>query len=177
MLFRMKEFNTYKDNCPVNFINLRYITLTYIDYQSNKRKGELIVHKDVSQNIISIFRKLYNIKFPIASLNLMYNYNGNDRKSMKLNNTSSFNCRKIAGSKKWSNHAYGKAIDINPLVNPFVQGNYVSPQISKHLKNRSLKRKGMIRKNDEVYKIFKKYGWSWGGEWKKTKDYQHFDLR
>ena len=177
MLLKMKQFNTFKDNCPVKIINLRHIKVSYINYENKNKIGELIVHNKISKNIVLVFKELYKIKFPIYSLKLMYHYNGKDRASMKANNTSSFNCRKVAGKTVWSNHAYGQAIDMNPLVNPFVQGNYVSPKVSKILKNRSLKRKGMIRKNDEVYKIFKKYGWQWGGNWKSIKDYQHFDIK
>ena len=109
-------------------------------------------------------------------------YGANDEKSMAANNTSAFNYRVISGTTKLSNHSYGMAIDINPRINPWVKGNKVSPANGKVYKQRKTSKcKGkykryMIHKNDTAYKIFKKYGFSWGGEWRSSKDYQHFEV-
>ena len=99
-------------------------------------------------------------------MRLIDDYGANDEKSMAANNTSAFNYRVISGTTKLSNHSYGMAIDINPRINPWVKGNKVSPANGKVYK----------QKNDTAYKIFKKYGFSWGGEWRSSKDYQHFEV-
>ena len=117
-------------------------------------------------------------------MQLIDNYNGNDENSMSANNTSAFNYRTISGSKKLSNHAYGLAIDINPRINPYVssKGN-VSPTNGKLYKIRSIQKcKGkykdyMIQEDSYICQLFKKYGFSWGGDWKNSKDYQHFEKK
>ena len=115
-------------------------------------------------------------------MRLIDDYGANDEKSMAANNTSAFNYRVISGTTKLSNHSYGMALDINPRINPWVKGNKVSPANGKVYKQRKTSKcKGkykryMIHKNDTAYKIFKKYGFSWGGEWRSSKDYQHFEV-
>ena len=176
--------NSHKKNCPIELKDLRYINLNYIDFKGNTKVGELIVHKDVSKEIVEIFKKLYEIKYPIYKMELISNYNGNDYNSIEANNTSAYNCRNIEGTYKWSRHAFGKAIDINPIQNPYIskKGNIshkesliFEKRIHTNLSNSN--DKAMILKDDIVVKMFKKYGWVWGGDWKTIKDYQHFDKR
>ncbi len=183
ILERMINGNSYRDNCPVKEIDLRYIELSYIDFNGDTQIGELIVHYKVAYSIVKIFRELYNIKYPIRSMSLVSDFKGSDFASIEADNTSAFNCRNIAGTNRWSNHAYGKAIDINPLENPYISR---SGKIShkKSLKYRSRKHtdntpanRAMIASNDKARKIFSKYGWSWGGYWKSIKDYQHFEYK
>lgn len=116
-------------------------------------------------------------KFPIEKIRLIDEYKGSDDLSMKNNNTSAFNTRMIAGKKQLSNHSYGVAIDINPVQNPEVRGIKVRPGNAKAYANRQIVRKGMIIKGDACYSAFKKRDWSWGGEWKNIKDYQHFEKK
>ena len=109
-------------------------------------------------------------------MELIDNYDGDDIKSMESNNTSSFNYRVVAGSKKLSRHAYGMAIDINPLYNPYIKGTYVSPESGKPYVNRTKKFKYKLCSGDIVYKILHdKYGFTWGGAWRSCKDYQHYE--
>jgi len=181
---KMISGNSHKKNCPIPLTMLRYLTLEYIDFSGNIKLGELIVHKDVSFEIVKIFKTLYETKYPIYKMELVSNYKGNDFNSIEANNTSAYNCRNVEGTNTWSRHAYGKAIDINPIQNPYIskKGNIshkksfkYKTRIHKNLNNP--KDKAMILKNDIVTKMFKKYNWNWGGDWSTIKDYQHFDKR
>ncbi|WP_083568587.1 M15 family metallopeptidase [Arcobacter sp. LA11] len=180
----MIEGNSYKKDCPIELNNLRYLNLSYIDFEGNTKIGELIVHKDVSIEIVDIFKKLYETKYPIYKMELVSNYKGNDFDSIEANNTSAYNCRNIEGTTKWSRHAYGKAIDINPIQNPYISktGNISHKESLKYEKRAHINLdnpndKSMILKDDYIVKVFKKYRWVWGGDWRTIKDYQHFDKR
>lgn len=165
---------SWKADCPVSLDNLRYIKISYLDFENKTQVGELIVHKKVSSEIVEIFKELYNSGYQIDKMTLVANYEADDTKSMEDNNTSAFNYRPVAGSSKLSKHSYGIAIDINPIQNPYVKGDYVSPKDGRKYLDRTNVRTGMIVKNDVVYKAFKSRGWIWGGEWNTMKDYQHF---
>lgn len=180
----MIKGNSYKKDCPVSLKDLRYINLTYLDFEGNRKVGELIVHKNVSKEMVDIFKTMYESKYPIYKMELVSNFNGNDFNSIEANNTSAYNCRNIAGTKKYSRHAYGKAIDINPIQNPYVsKKGQISHKKSLNYKTRKHKDlnnpddKAMILYNDIVIEVFKKYNWIWGGDWYTIKDYQHFDKR
>ncbi|SHO81624.1 hypothetical protein MNB_SV-15-171 [hydrothermal vent metagenome] len=183
ILERMINGNSYKDNCPVKEIDLRYIKLNYIDFNGATKTGELIVHYKVAYSVVKIFRELYNIKYPIREMRLVSDFGGSDFKSIEADNTSAFNCRNIAGTNRWSNHAYGKAIDINPLENPYIsKSGKISHKASlkyrdRRHKNNTPANRAMIVANDKARKIFSKYGWSWGGYWRSIKDYQHFEYK
>ncbi len=174
---RMLKGNSYRDGCPVKLKDLNYLRVKYIGFDNKEHMGELIVNKAIANDIISIFKELYNIKYPIRRMNLVSNYNGSDFASIEADNTSAFNCRFVDGTHKWSNHSYGRAIDINPIENPYVSNSgHTSHKKSKKFLER-YKAKGVILKNDKVVKIFKKYGFRWGGDWRCCKDYQHFDKK
>lgn len=174
---KMKKYS-WKKNCPVPIKDLYYVQVPYWGYDNNVHQGELIVHKKVAKEVLYIFRELFYAKFPISKMKLIDEYQGSDDKSMEDNNTSAFNFRPITGRKNvYSNHSYGLAIDINPLVNPFVTKKKVYPEKGKKYVNRKIKAPGLIRKNDFCYKLFKKHGWSWGGDWRTMKDYQHFEKK
>ena len=181
---RMLKGNSHKKDCPISLEDLRYLKLKHIDFNSNIKTGELIVHKSVSKEIVDIFQRLYEIKYPIKKMQLVSNYNGNDWDSIEANNTSAYNCRPIEGTKRWSRHAYGKAIDINPIQNPYIsKKGKISHEASQEFRNRvrpnsfNLKQKAVILQNDEIVELFKKQKWVWGGDWITIKDYQHFDKR
>jgi len=180
---RMLKGNSYREGCPVGLNDLRYVEVAYRDFNGQYNIGELIVHRSIADEVVSIFKKLYAIDYPIAKMELVSNYKGSDFASIEADNTSAFNCRFIAGTKKWSNHAYGKAIDINPLENPFVSGKGTTahkrsiPYLKrKHQKSSSADR-ALLLASDPATQIFKKYGWIWGGDWHSIKDYQHFEKR
>lgn len=181
---RMINGNSWRRGCPVDIKDLRYIKLSYYGFDKNSHIGELIVNKDISKSIVKIFKKLYIIKYPIKQMRLVSDFNGKDWVSIEADNTSAFNCRYIDGTKKWSNHTYGKAIDINPIENPYIsKTGHIDHKASLKFANRKYDRqrgisdKAIIRKYDKVYNIFIKNGWLWGGNWHTIKDYQHFEYR
>jgi hypothetical protein len=166
---------SWKKGAPVEFEDLSYVKVKYWGFDEEEHMGELIVHKKVAEEILEIFKELHEAKFPIEKIRLIDEYDASDDLSMEDNNTSSFCYREVAGKKgTLSKHSYGLAIDINPVQNPCITGQRVSPIEGKEYKNRKNVRKGMIVKDDICYKAFKKRGWIWGGEWKSLKDYQHF---
>ena len=182
---RMINGNSWKQNCPVALKDLRYLNMAFIDFSGNTQIGEMIVHKDVAKDVTQIFEMLYVEKYPIRKMHLISRYHGNDYKSIEADNTSAFNCRAVTGNKnKWSNHAYGKAIDLNPIENPYVSRKGTSShkkssaylpakRMRKH--NASSANRAVLLNNDKVVRRFKSYGWRWGGDWRYIKDYQHFD--
>jgi len=179
---RMIQGHSWRKGCPVSLNNLRYIQLTYWNFEGEVAMGEMVVHKDVATEVSYIFEELYNMKYPIYKMELVSNYQGDDWQSIDADNTSAFNCRPVTGSKKqWSKHSYGKAIDINPIENPYVsRKGYISHKASWKYKKRIHKNlnnpadRAVFLKNDKATKIFKSYGWKWGGDWNTIKDYQHF---
>ena len=166
---------SYPTDCSVPYSELMYVKVLHYDFNGNEREGELICAKEVAQELTNIFYELYLAKYPIEKMVLIDEYDADDIASMKDNNTSCFNYRVIEGSKSLSNHSYGLAIDINPLINPYVKGDYVSPKEAKPYVDRRQLKLGMIDKDDLCYKLFTKYGWKWGGSWNTVKDYQHFE--
>jgi len=173
---KMIQGHSYKRGCPVGLKNLRYIELIHKDFNDRDKKGVLIVHHSVTKDIVNIFRELYAIKYPIKKMRLVSNYKAKDWVSIEADNTSAFNCRSVGGTHRWSRHSFGKAIDINPIENPYIsRSGYISHKASLKYKKRAKKKhKAMILQNDKITKIFKKYGWQWGGNFKGEKDYQHF---
>ncbi len=178
---RMLEGNSWRKGCPVSLSDLRYIEVDHLDFSDNISRGELIVHKDIAQEVVDIFEELYNMNYAINQMRLVSDFNGNDWKSIEADNTSAFNCRKATGSKKWSKHSYGKAIDINPIENPYISktGHISHKESQKYRKRRhqdlsNLADRAVLLKRDPATKAFKKHGWKWGGDWRTIKDYQHF---
>jgi len=177
---RMIRGNSWKRGCPVPLSDLRYIRVVHHDFNYRDRVGELIVHKSVANEIVWIFEELYSIGYPIRQMRLVSDFGGNDWRSIEADNTSAFNCRRATGSKKWSKHAFGRAIDINPLENPYIsRKGHISHKASLKYrrrvhKNSSPEDRAILLPRDEATLIFKNYGFKWGGDWRYTKDYQHF---
>lgn len=161
-------------NAKISEDELVYVKVSYYGFDDKEHIGEIIVNKKLGEEIVEIFKELYENKYPIEKIERIDKYDANDEKSMKANNTSAFCYRTIAGTNKLSNHAKGCAIDINPLQNPQIKNGIVYPSISNPYADRSKNEKGMIKEGDVVYNAFIKRGWDWGGEWKNP-DYQHFE--
>lgn len=161
-------------NEPISFDSLEYLKVTYFGFDKKSHVGELVVDKNVSSDLLEIFRELYENKYPIEKIKLIDEYNAVDEDSMADNNSSAFCYRTIAGTNKISNHGKGRAVDINPLQNPHVVGNTVNPTEGSIYANRNLNESGMVIEGDACYNAFIKRGWSWGGHWKNP-DYQHFE--
>lgn len=172
--------NSYKKDCRVLRSSLRYLHLLHYTEDGRIKLGEMICHKDIADDLTDIFRKLFEAKYPIENMQLIDNYGADDIWSMEHNNTTCFNYRTVAGSKKLSNHSLGKAVDINPLYNPYVKrrqdGTYkVSPEKGRKYADRTKTFKYKIDRNDLAYRLFKQHGFRWGGDYRSLKDYQHFE--
>jgi hypothetical protein len=166
---------SWHPGCPVHLRALRLVTLRYWGFDRRAHRGRLVVHRDVAEKVVGIFRRLYQASFPIRQMRLVDYYGADDRTSMEHDNTSAFNCRWRAGQPGvWSQHAYGRAIDVNPVENPYVWSGGVSPWNGAPFVDRSLRRRGMIFHGDVVWWAFRDRSWEWGGDWTSVKDYQHF---
>ncbi|MEI8126086.1 MAG: M15 family metallopeptidase [Parachlamydiaceae bacterium] len=171
---------SWKENNPIPLTNLRYITISHWSFDDEIHVGELVVHKDVANELIEIFQELFIAKFPIEKMLLIDAYQANDDLSMEDNNSSAFCSRTITGiPDEFSLHSYGTAIDINPKLNPFVEGDLVLPESGTAYLQRVEVVPGLINRDSICYKVFKKHGWNWGGDgWEDypdRRDYQHFE--
>ena len=169
---------TWHPGCPVAPEELRQLTITYRDFNGVPRTGILVVNKDLADEVIRIFRDLFAHGFQIERMTPIEEYGGNDDASMAANNTSAFNCRDATGKPGvFSNHSWGRAIDINPLTNPYVKGDKVLPPEGRRYLDRNKAFRGSILRNSYVVQEFEKNGWTWGGRWPDRQDYQHFEKR
>ena len=164
--------HSWRAGCPVPLRDLRYVRLTHVRFDGSVRRGELVVHRDAAADVVSVFRRLYATGFPIRRMRLVDDYRGSDAASMAADNTSAFNCRRTGSGSRWSEHAYGRALDINPVQNPYVAGSTVQPPAGRDYVDRSPPRRGMVGRG--VVSAFAAVGWGWGGSWRYSKDYQHF---
>lgn len=180
-VFARIEGKSYKEDCTTLREDLRYLRVMHYNKEGEVRRGELICHKDIADALLEIFQELYKAKYPIERMVLVDEYGADDEASMCANNSSAFNFRYISGTRKLSSHSRGMAIDINPLYNPYVRqgkgGVRVSPSGASGYVDRTKEFPYMIVKGDLCYRLFKKYGFTWGGEWKNSKDYQHFEKK
>jgi D-alanyl-D-alanine carboxypeptidase len=167
---------SWHDGCPVGIGKLRLLELSYWGFDDEPHRGRLVVHRRVAKDVLSIMETLYEDRFPIRRMVLIDRYGADDHRSMNADNTSAFNCRFIAGQPGvWSEHAYGRAIDVNPVENPYVSpGGSVSPPKGEPYADRSKDAPGMIHDGDSTVRAFAEHGWEWGGNWNPEKDYQHF---
>jgi hypothetical protein len=165
---------SWRVGCPVPMSDLRLIRLLYWGFDREAHHGRLVVHRRVADEVARLFGRIYNVRFPIRRMRLVDRYGANDRESMEHDNTSAFNCRWRAGQPGvWSMHAYGRAIDVNPVENPYISSGGYSPPNAGAYVDRSNERRGMIYHGDEVWWAFRNRGWEWGGDWDYP-DYQHF---
>jgi hypothetical protein len=155
--------------------DLRFLTVSYWGFDDRAQAGELVVHRDVAGDVIRVFGMLFRARFPIQRMVLIDAYEGDDDRSMAANNTSAFNCRAVTGGSAFSEHSYGRAIDINPLLNPYITNSgAVLPPSGERFADRTLEEPGMIHAGDVVVRAFASIGWGWGGSWSSVRDYQHF---
>ncbi len=158
---------------------LSYVHVLYRDFDGNPAEGELICNQAIAQDLVEIFHELYRAEYQIEKIQLIDAYGGDDDLSMADNNTSCFNYRVVSGSSSLSKHAYGLAIDINPLYNPYITYNKdqtinVSPAAGEDYADRSKAFPYKIDEDDLCCRLFKEHGFTWGGNWNSCKDYQHF---
>ena len=164
--------------CPVPMDDLRLLELSYVGFDGRSHPGRMIVHVDVAADVVEVFAAMYSAGFPIERMKLVDEYAGSDNASMAANNTSGYNCRQVAGTNRWSDHAYGRAVDINPVQNPYVLGDGVLPPAGRRFVSADRtaggrQAPGVIRAGDVVTRAFDRIGWTWGGTFAEP-DYQHF---
>ncbi|MDQ3066272.1 MAG: M15 family metallopeptidase [Actinomycetota bacterium] len=163
--------HSYRAGCPVGPSQLRTVEVSYWDFAVRPQVGRIVVARGVADDVVAIFRRLWAARFPIKRLRPVSAYRGSDDASMDADNTSAFNCRFVGGTSRWSMHAYGEAIDVNPVENPYVRGSTVSPAAGRAYLDRSRYRKGMAVRDGVLVRAFASGGWKWGASFG---DYQHF---
>ena len=167
---------SWRRGCPVSLSQLRLVRLSYWGFDGRPHMGRLVVNRRVTPAIVRVFRRLYGASFPIRRMVPVSAYRGSDDASMAADNTSAFNCRRAVGStsRRWSTHAYGLAIDVNPVENPYVLGGRVLPPAGRRYLDRDRYRPGMAVPAGVLVRAFAAVGWRWGGRWDGSPDYQHF---
>ncbi|MDJ0925668.1 MAG: M15 family metallopeptidase [Acidimicrobiia bacterium] len=164
---------SWREGCPLHFDQLSLLTLTYWDFDGSVATGPMVINSAVVPDVVAAFEGLFDIGFPIERIELVDAYDGDDKAAMRANVTSGFNCRYVDGTESWSNHAFGLAVDINPLLNPWAREGNVLPLEGEPYTAREPALPGMINLGDEAVAIFEEVGWSWGGVWQSA-DYMHF---
>lgn len=167
--------SSWRPGCPVAPADLRRLELSYWGFDDRHHTGALVVHAAEADNVIGIFLRLYERRFPIRRMEPIDVYGGSDDASIAADNTAGFNCRNAvaSGPPQWSAHAYGRAIDVNPVENPYIFQGDVLPPAGRDFIDRANVRPGMAVRGGELVAAFAAAGWSWGGVWANP-DYQHF---
>lgn len=168
---------SWRPGCPIGPAQLRRITLNHIGFDGAAHRGELIVHEGLVPQVVAIFDQLYRLRYPIEKIRPAGRYPGAaDELSMEDNNTSAFSCRDIPGTGRWAQHAYGRAIDLNPLVNPYLESSGAfQPKNAVAYLDRARTDPALLHDGDPAVRAFTDRGWAWGGHWRSPIDYQHFE--
>jgi D-alanyl-D-alanine carboxypeptidase len=166
--------STWAPACPVAVEQLRYLTLTFWGFDQMPHTGEMIVNAAVADDVVEVFRELFEARFPIEEMRITTAEELSAPATGDGNDTESFVCRPVTGGSGWSQHAYGLAIDVDPFQNPYVKGDVVLPELATAYLDRTRALPGMITEGDVVTDAFDAIGWGWGGRWTTLKDYQHF---
>ena len=165
---------SWRPGCPVALGDLRVLTMSHWGFDGRVRTGRLIVPEDVARDVLGVFRELYAQRIPLRRIVPVDAYGGSDFRSIEADNTSAFNCRFVEGTRRWSEHAYGRALDVNPIENPYVSGGQTAHRASVPYVDRTRRRPGMAYEGGALVRAFDAIGWGWGGRWRGVKDYQHF---
>ncbi len=178
--FRRMQGRSYPEGCKIRRSELRYLILPHYDGHGHVRIGEMVCNRVIAADLVAVFRQLFIEQYPIERMVLIDEYDGDDERSMQANNTSCFNYRPIGSSRRLSRHAFGMAVDINPLYNPYVRSGggrtTVRPSAAAPYTDRTRKDfPYKITRNDRAYKLLRARGFRWGGSWRTRKDYQHFE--
>ncbi|MFP3913295.1 MAG: M15 family metallopeptidase [Actinomycetota bacterium] len=168
------ERSTWSEECPVDLEDLAYVTITFLGFDQEPHTGELMVAEAVAEDVVSVFRRLYEAEFPIEQMRITSPRDLEADPTGDGNVTAAFVCRPVTGGSGWSQHAYGLAIDINPFHNPYVRGDIVLPELAGAYADRDRDLPGMIHEGDPVTRAFDDIGWGWGGRWTSLDDPQHF---
>jgi hypothetical protein len=173
---RQRMGSTYKPGCPTRLSDLRYLTLVFRGFDGRAHTGELVVNRNAVPKAVAAFRELFAIGFPIEEMRLPGTADVAARPTGDGNDTASFVCRPARGQTRFSAHAYGLAIDVNPFQNPLVRGDLVLPELASAYRDRSWRRAGMFEPGSAAVRAFTRQGFTWGGTFSRPKDYQHMSL-
>jgi hypothetical protein len=165
---------TWSPACPVRLADLRYVTVSFRGFDGRAHTGELVVNRRVADQVVSVFARLYRAAFPIEEMRLVTTADLEAHPTGDGNNTAAFVCRAARQQRRWSAHAYGLAVDVNPFQNPYVRGDLVLPELASSYLDRGRARPGMVRSGDVVTGAFADVGWTWGGTWRSPTDRMHF---
>ena len=168
--------SSWTPECPVTLDELVYLTMTHYGFDGRFHTGEMIVNVAVADDVVDVFRKLHEARFPIEQMRVITAEEIDAHPTGDFNDTTSFACRPAVGSSSWSQHAFGTGIDINPFHNPYLKGDLVLPELASAYLDREDVRPGMIVDGDVVTEAFSDIGWGWGGNWNSLKDWMHFSL-
>ena len=170
---RARMGETWQPGCPVGLGDLRYVTVSFRGFDGRAHTGELVVNRRVAAEVVSVFARLYRARFPIEEMRLVTTADLHAHPTGDGNNTAAFVCRAARGQTRWSAHAYGLAVDVDPFQNPYRRGDLVLPELASAYLDRSWVRPGMIRRGDVVTTAFAAIGWTWGGTWRSPTDLMH----
>jgi hypothetical protein len=167
---------SWHPGCPVGPGELRTVHVSYVGFDGHAHTGALVVNRRVVTDVERVFRRLYRARFPIHRMEPVASFGGSDTRSMAADNTSAFNCRYAVapGPRRWSVHAYGEAIDVNTVENPYLEGGRVLPPAGRRYTDRGRYRRGMAVPGGVLVRAFASVGWLWGGRWSGSPDWQHF---
>ena len=179
-IWQKMQGRTFQPNDVIGRNDLRYLRLMHWDYDGKTHTGEMVCNRLIAQKLIRIFMELYRQHYPIQQIRLADEYDADDERQMRANNTSCFCYRRVSSGKKLSFHARGLAVDINPLYNPYIRTGkdgkqIVEPATAVPYCNRARDFQYKIVKGDLCHKLFLQNGFTWGGSWRTMKDYQHFE--
>ena len=166
--------STWHEGCPVTVGELAYVTMSHVGFDGRVHTGEMIVNTTFAADVVKVFKALFEVGFPIEEMRVVRADELDLHPTGDGNNTTSFVCRDAVNTTRWSQHAYGLAVDVNPFHNPYLKGDLVLPELASAYLDRDDVRPGMILTGDVVTSNFADMGWSWGGEWTSIKDWMHF---
>jgi len=167
--------SSWRPGCPVGLDDLRFVRLRHVGFDGAVHRGELVVNADAVGAVRTAFATLYARRFPIRRMRLVDDYGASDHRSIEADNTSAFNCRRATGATRWSQHAYGRAVDVNTIENPYIYADgSTTHAASRPYRDRTRHRKGMAYAGGVLVRAFARAGWGWGGSWPGPTDYQHF---
>jgi hypothetical protein len=165
---------TWRPGCPVGLADLRHVTVSFRGFDGRPHTGELVVHERVAAPVVSVFARLWRARFPIEEMRLVTTADLRARPTGDGNNTAAFVCRTARKQTRWSAHAYGLAVDLNPFQNPYRRGDLVLPELASAYLDRGRRRPGMVVPGGVATEAFAAIGWTWGGTWRSPTDLMHF---
>jgi hypothetical protein len=171
---RARMGQTWTSRCPVGLGDLRYVTVSFRGFDGRAHTGELVVNRRAAAEVVSVFARLYRARFPLEEMRLVTTADLHAHPTGDGNNTAAFVCRAARGQTRWSAHAYGLAVDVDPFQNPYRRGDLVLPELASAYLERADRRPGMILPGGPVTAAFAAVGWTWGGTWRSPKDLMHF---